>query len=124
MRMRKGTHSCIACRHRKVRCIFPPDESDVCSHCARRGSAYIPQGVSPELDSGNGVTRQRCQAGSRSFTKSVACATPERRTPSGPARFKDALKHLRKRIAISLDSHREDVPTRGAGAVHGSDCAE
>lgn len=90
----------------------------MCSHCARRGSARIPQGVPAELDSRHGVTRQRHQAGSRSFT-SVACATPERQTPSGPARFRDALMHLRKRIAISLDSYRDHVvPTRGAGTVH------
>ncbi|PYI05559.1 hypothetical protein BO78DRAFT_370878 [Aspergillus sclerotiicarbonarius CBS 121057] len=128
-RMRKGTRSCTACRRRKVRCTFPLDESDVCSHCARRGSACIPQDASPELDFGNSVTRQRRQAGSRSCNQPLVQATPVRETPDGSARFRDALKHLRQKIAMSLDSRRGHVPTRGVtGTARGpdsvqSDCA-
>ncbi|KAE8415994.1 hypothetical protein BDV36DRAFT_214123 [Aspergillus pseudocaelatus] len=43
-RMRKGTHSCVSCRRRKVRCIFPPSNSERCIHCARRGSSCVSQG--------------------------------------------------------------------------------
>lgn len=35
-RMRLGTKSCVECRRRKVRCIFPPD-SQVCEGCALHG---------------------------------------------------------------------------------------
>ncbi|KAL8900432.1 MAG: hypothetical protein Q9207_005704 [Kuettlingeria erythrocarpa] len=31
-RMRKGTHSCLECRRRKIRCIFEPDATD-CTRC-------------------------------------------------------------------------------------------
>ncbi|PSN65609.1 hypothetical protein BS50DRAFT_575587 [Corynespora cassiicola Philippines] len=42
-KMRKGTHSCFECRRRKIRCIFPPDNPDVCSECFARGSRCIDQ---------------------------------------------------------------------------------
>ncbi|KAF2792735.1 hypothetical protein K505DRAFT_325977 [Melanomma pulvis-pyrius CBS 109.77] len=42
-KMRKGTHSCFECRRRKIRCIFPPDNSDVCSECFARGSRCVDQ---------------------------------------------------------------------------------
>ncbi|OGM50630.1 hypothetical protein ABOM_000741 [Aspergillus bombycis] len=43
-RMRKGTHSCVSCRRRKVRCIFTPGNSERCVHCIRRRSTCVPQG--------------------------------------------------------------------------------
>ncbi|PVH97793.1 hypothetical protein DM02DRAFT_616265 [Periconia macrospinosa] len=42
-KMRKGTHSCFECRRRKIRCIFPPDNPDVCSECFARGSRCVDQ---------------------------------------------------------------------------------
>lgn len=42
-KMRKGTHSCFECRRRKIRCIFQPDNPDVCSECFARGSRCIDQ---------------------------------------------------------------------------------
>ncbi|KAF2015727.1 hypothetical protein BU24DRAFT_422040 [Aaosphaeria arxii CBS 175.79] len=42
-KMRKGTHSCFECRRRKIRCIFPPDNPEVCSECFARGSRCIDQ---------------------------------------------------------------------------------
>lgn len=42
-KMRKGTHSCFECRRRKIRCIFPPDNPNVCSECFARGSRCIDQ---------------------------------------------------------------------------------
>lgn len=42
-KMRKGTHSCFECRRRKIRCIFPPDNPDVCSECFARGSKCVDQ---------------------------------------------------------------------------------
>ncbi|KAF2684675.1 hypothetical protein K458DRAFT_442514 [Lentithecium fluviatile CBS 122367] len=42
-KMRKGTHSCFECRRRKIRCIFPSDNPDVCSECFARGSRCIDQ---------------------------------------------------------------------------------
>lgn len=35
-RMRKGTHSCLECRRRKIRCVFAPDAL-VCNGCSSRG---------------------------------------------------------------------------------------
>lgn len=49
-KMRKGTHSCFECRRRKIRCIFPPDNPDVCSECFARGSKCIDQEhASPDI---------------------------------------------------------------------------
>ncbi|KAH7073053.1 hypothetical protein FB567DRAFT_401680, partial [Paraphoma chrysanthemicola] len=42
-KMRKGTHSCFECRRRKIRCIFQPDNPDVCSECFARGSRCVDQ---------------------------------------------------------------------------------
>ncbi|OQD61439.1 hypothetical protein PENPOL_c017G01112 [Penicillium polonicum] len=42
--MRRGTHSCLACRRRKVRCSFYSPHSNSCDNCARRKTACIPQG--------------------------------------------------------------------------------
>ncbi|KAF2876328.1 hypothetical protein BDV95DRAFT_483716 [Massariosphaeria phaeospora] len=42
-KMRKGTHSCFECRRRKIRCIYPNDNPDVCSECFARGSRCIDQ---------------------------------------------------------------------------------
>lgn len=48
--MRKGTHSCFECRRRKIRCIFQPENPDVCSECFARGSRCIDQEhVNPEI---------------------------------------------------------------------------
>ena len=35
-RIRKGTRSCQECRHRKVRCIWPSDNAQVCQGCLTR----------------------------------------------------------------------------------------
>ncbi|KAG9527854.1 hypothetical protein KCU89_g7055, partial [Aureobasidium melanogenum] len=35
-RIRKGTRSCQECRHRKIRCIWPSDNAQVCQSCANR----------------------------------------------------------------------------------------
>ncbi|KAG9601148.1 hypothetical protein KCU77_g7875, partial [Aureobasidium melanogenum] len=35
-RIRKGTKSCQECRHRKIRCIWPSDNAQVCQSCANR----------------------------------------------------------------------------------------
>ncbi|OAL53328.1 hypothetical protein IQ07DRAFT_357498 [Pyrenochaeta sp. DS3sAY3a] len=49
-KMRKGTHSCFECRRRKIRCIFQPDNPDVCSECFARGSRCIDQeNANPEI---------------------------------------------------------------------------
>ncbi|KAL5415517.1 hypothetical protein PMIN03_002641 [Paraphaeosphaeria minitans] len=42
-KMRKGTHSCFECRRRKIRCIYPVDNPNVCSECFARGSRCIDQ---------------------------------------------------------------------------------
>lgn len=43
-RLRKGTKSCIECRERKIRCIWPDDEeSHVCTNCTARGRTCVPQ---------------------------------------------------------------------------------
>ncbi|MCJ1341442.1 hypothetical protein MMC09_006738 [Bachmanniomyces sp. S44760] len=37
-KMRKGTHSCLECRRRKIRCVFRPDRPSVCLECFARGT--------------------------------------------------------------------------------------
>lgn len=39
--MRKGTHSCFECRRRKIKCIFSPDNPNVCTECFARGSRCV-----------------------------------------------------------------------------------
>ncbi|KAI9852708.1 MAG: hypothetical protein M1838_005903 [Thelocarpon superellum] len=41
-RMRKGTHSCLECRRRKIRCVFTPD-ARVCNECTARGISCTEQ---------------------------------------------------------------------------------
>ncbi|KAI4183802.1 MAG: hypothetical protein L6R41_005181 [Letrouitia leprolyta] len=41
-RMRKGTHSCLECRRRKIRCIFEPDAS-TCNRCIHKGQSCTQQ---------------------------------------------------------------------------------
>lgn len=41
--MRKGTHSCFECRRRKIRCLFPQDNPNVCTECFARGSRCVDQ---------------------------------------------------------------------------------
>ncbi|KAH8802775.1 hypothetical protein F5884DRAFT_803010 [Xylogone sp. PMI_703] len=43
MRMRKGTKSCTECRRRKIRCIFPNEDCNVCLRCSNRGIQCIDQ---------------------------------------------------------------------------------
>ncbi|OJZ89759.1 hypothetical protein ASPFODRAFT_30619 [Aspergillus luchuensis CBS 106.47] len=125
--MRKGTRSCTACRRRKVRCIFPSEESDVCSNCDRRGSTCVPQGVSLDLNSRiNDRSRQRRRVKSRhQNTQSVPQATPDGETIHGSSQFSDvlvALKGLQNRIEISLKSTRNNVPARDVvGPSRGAD---
>ncbi|KAH7009048.1 hypothetical protein B0J12DRAFT_691952 [Macrophomina phaseolina] len=49
-RMRQGTRSCSTCRSRKVRCVFPSDQSRVCANCLRRGETCVPQGIESDAD--------------------------------------------------------------------------
>ncbi|MCJ1311980.1 hypothetical protein MMC25_005654 [Agyrium rufum] len=41
-KMRKGTHSCISCRRRKIRCVFLPDAS-ICNDCQSRSVPCVDQ---------------------------------------------------------------------------------
>ncbi|MCJ1294939.1 hypothetical protein MMC34_006499 [Xylographa carneopallida] len=41
-KVRKGTHSCVECRRRKIKCIFDPN-SHVCVGCASRSTPCVPQ---------------------------------------------------------------------------------
>ncbi|KAF2718064.1 hypothetical protein K431DRAFT_231701 [Polychaeton citri CBS 116435] len=36
-RVRRGAKSCVECRHRKVRCVWPSEQADVCQNCLARG---------------------------------------------------------------------------------------
>ena len=49
-KVRKGTHSCQACRRRKVKCIYAAPEEVRCIACDRRGTQCISQCDSPGLD--------------------------------------------------------------------------
>ncbi|KAF2768662.1 hypothetical protein EJ03DRAFT_116331 [Teratosphaeria nubilosa] len=41
--VRKGTHSCIECRQRKIKCIWPDGEGAKCQHCSQRARDCVPQ---------------------------------------------------------------------------------
>ncbi|TKA77375.1 hypothetical protein B0A55_03224 [Friedmanniomyces simplex] len=42
-RVRKGTRSCVECRQRKIKCLWPPDDAEACRNCLERRRACIPQ---------------------------------------------------------------------------------
>ncbi|OBT93455.1 hypothetical protein VE01_08652 [Pseudogymnoascus verrucosus] len=48
-RLRKGTHSCWACKRRKVRCTFASSTEATCIICRRRGTKCISQGLPEDL---------------------------------------------------------------------------
>lgn len=41
-KMRKGTHSCLECRHSKIRCVSSSD-SKMCNGCISRGTECVDQ---------------------------------------------------------------------------------
>ncbi|KFY33457.1 hypothetical protein V494_07610 [Pseudogymnoascus sp. VKM F-4513 (FW-928)] len=48
-RLRKGTHSCWACKRRKVRCTFASSADTMCIICRRRGTKCISQELPEDL---------------------------------------------------------------------------
>ncbi|KFX94359.1 hypothetical protein O988_06344 [Pseudogymnoascus sp. VKM F-3808] len=48
-RLRKGTHSCWACKRRKVRCTFASSADETCIICRRRGTRCISQELPEDL---------------------------------------------------------------------------
>ncbi|OBT63331.1 hypothetical protein VE03_07266 [Pseudogymnoascus sp. 23342-1-I1] len=48
-RVRKGTHSCWACKRRKVRCTFASSADVMCIICRRRGTKCISQELPEDL---------------------------------------------------------------------------
>ena len=62
-RLRKGTHSCLQCRRRKVRCIFEPN-SERCDNCVSREVTCTQQDVGYQRQSSSEnrkSTRRRLQ---------------------------------------------------------------
>jgi hypothetical protein len=49
-RLRKGTHSCWACKRRKVRCTFASETDAICMTCHRRGTKCISQELPEDLE--------------------------------------------------------------------------
>lgn len=44
-KLRKGTHSCWECKHRKMKCVLGPNATTPCNGCLRRGSNCISQEI-------------------------------------------------------------------------------
>ncbi|KAK9235727.1 hypothetical protein V1525DRAFT_421090 [Lipomyces kononenkoae] len=90
-RMRKGTHSCIACesyrRSKKVRCVFQSEQSKVCVQCSKRGTACVPQGLPPGLQTEYPIRPGTAEDPSSSKAELT---------------LTEALENLRKRVEISL----------------------
>ncbi|KAK9365493.1 hypothetical protein V1509DRAFT_633098 [Lipomyces kononenkoae] len=103
-RMRKGTHSCIACRRRKIRCVFPSDQSKVCVDCSKRGAVCTPQGLQSEYPI-------------RPFT------TEDHHFSDGELTLTEALGNLRKRVERALqdvlpNSEQTSSPVRQHSISH------
>ncbi|KZF21920.1 hypothetical protein L228DRAFT_284039 [Xylona heveae TC161] len=100
--MRKGTHSCVECRQRKVRCVFPTGEypSKKCLNCSRRGAVCESQGFPEERPN---ITEA---AVDQSELLSSGPAGPELNSSSSSSitttSFSEALKCLRTKVAKSL----------------------
>ncbi|KAK0255712.1 hypothetical protein LTS09_009382 [Friedmanniomyces endolithicus] len=41
--VRKGARSCVECRQRKIKCLWPSDDAEVCGNCLERRRTCIPQ---------------------------------------------------------------------------------
>ncbi|KAH0341382.1 hypothetical protein KCU81_g6234, partial [Aureobasidium melanogenum] len=62
-RIRKGTRSCQECRHRKIRCIWPSDNAQVCQSCANRNRVCELQlEVIPTVETTKLTSRARIEA--------------------------------------------------------------
>ena len=70
-RLRKGTHSCLECRRRKVRCIFEPN-SQRCDNCMLRETACTKQDVGRERQKSSEHQKQH----SSTFTGNQKCGEP------------------------------------------------
>ncbi|KAK0254308.1 hypothetical protein LTS09_010734 [Friedmanniomyces endolithicus] len=41
--VRKGARSCVECRQRKIKCLWPSEDAEVCGNCLERRRTCIPQ---------------------------------------------------------------------------------
>ncbi|KAL9130270.1 MAG: hypothetical protein Q9217_001520 [Psora testacea] len=58
--VRKGTKSCLECRHRKIRCIWPSDGPETCQSCLARGrTCELQVHMIPTSDAIEGTSRAR-----------------------------------------------------------------
>lgn len=48
-KLRKGTHSCWACKRRKMKCVFDPFNNTICKPCQSRGSKCVSQEFSEDV---------------------------------------------------------------------------
>ena len=70
-KMRKGTHSCISCRRRKIRCVFLPD-AQTCNDCLSRGSQCIDQESADAFTFVPSKKKKRSEQGSTSPAHSAS----------------------------------------------------
>lgn len=59
-KLRKGTHSCWACKRRKMKCVFDPFHNTICKPCQIRGSKCVSQEFAedvwiPDMRTGGGT---------------------------------------------------------------------
>ncbi|MCJ1264565.1 hypothetical protein MMC22_004438 [Lobaria immixta] len=58
--VRKGTKSCLECRHRKIRCVWPSEGAETCQSCLSRGrTCELQVHMIPTSDTVEGTSRAR-----------------------------------------------------------------
>lgn len=130
-RLRKGTHSCWACKRRKVRCTFASETDGTCITCRRRGTRCISQELPEDLsqieDSADRIVRVEAllnqlvnkvdpssatkdQDGAQSTSEDgrrLQIATPTLTSDSGPSPFLSLNEPSQER----LPTRNEDADT-------------
>jgi hypothetical protein len=82
--LRKGTHSCWACKRRKEKCTFS-DNSDVCTGCLRRSTRCVSQRFADnEASQATAVARTRLQRIEDMVAQMASQSQSQSQRPTGP----------------------------------------
>ncbi|KAI0514465.1 hypothetical protein F5B22DRAFT_228746 [Xylaria bambusicola] len=90
-RVRKGTRSCWECRRRKIRCIFPSEDSSTCANCETRGTSCVSQEFADEPASApNQRVTQRLGRVEEMLEQLIEKIMPDSYTPGSRGRSTDS----------------------------------
>ncbi|KAK5628564.1 hypothetical protein RRF57_004279 [Xylaria bambusicola] len=90
-RVRKGTRSCWECRRRKIRCIYPSEDSSICANCETRGTSCVSQEfVDEPVSAPNQRVTQRLGRVEEMLEQLIEKIMPDSYTPGSRVRSTDS----------------------------------